>query len=97
MATLNKGEFDRLTAEQQAAVRAAAEEAEKFAWDALASRTVENYKMMGENGVTVVGDLDPGYVAALIAGGEKARSGWVEEIGDKGRQIIADFEKRAGR
>ncbi len=36
-------------------------------------------------------------IAALIAGGKKARDGWIAEIGPKGQAIIDDFQKKAGR
>lgn len=97
MATLNKDEFDRLDDAQKTAVMDAAKAAEEFAWTALANRTSENYKTMADKGVTVVSGLSADYVAALIAGGAKAREGWLAETGDMGQQIIADFEKRTGR
>lgn len=97
MATLNKDEFDGLTDEQKKAVMEAAKAAEDFAWEALSNRTSHNYEVMKENGVTVVSDLDPGYVSALIAGGQPARDGWLAEVGERGKAIIDDFLKRAGR
>ena len=75
----------------------AAKAAEEFAWAALADRTKQNYALMKEKGVTVVSGLADDYMAALIAGGKKARDGWVAEIGSKGQSIIDDFQKRAGR
>ena len=97
MATLNKTEFDSLSDEQKTAVMDAAKAAEEFAWAALADRTKQNYALMKEKGVTVVSGLADDYMAALIAGGKKARDGWVAEIGSKGQSIIDDFRKRAGR
>ena len=97
MATLNKTEFDKLSDEQKKQVMEAAKDAEDFAWTALTDRTTHNYETMKKNGVTIVGDLSPDYVVALIAGGQKARDGWVQEIGAKGKNIISEFEKKAGR
>lgn len=97
MATLNKTEFDALSDDQKKAVMEAAKAAEDFAWSALADRTTRNYATMKEKGVTVVNGLSPDFVAALIAGGKKARDGWIAEIGPKGQAIIDDFQKKAGR
>ena len=97
MATLNKTEFDALSEEHKQAVMEAAKAAEDFAWAALADRTKQNYSTMGENGVTIASELSSEYVSALIAGGQKARDGWVTEIGEGGQAIIDDFQKRAGR
>lgn len=97
MATLNKDAFDSLSDDQKKAVLDAARAAEDFAWAALADRTTQNYATMKEKGVTVVSGLGEGYVSALIAGGQKARDGWVAEIGPKGQAIIDEFQKLAGR
>lgn len=73
---MNKDAFEALSAEQQAAVRAAAAEAEAFGWDLLANRVSENYATMQANGMTIVTDVSPDYLAALGAAAETTVNEW---------------------
>lgn len=97
MAVLNKAAFDRLSASQQDAVRQAARAAEDYAWQAVIDRTTQNYATMRERGVTVVTNLDPAFVRALIAAGEPVRERWLADMGERGQAIIGTFNRLAGR
>ena len=97
MTTLNKDEWDALSDEQKAMVREAAKAAEDFAWEALGTRVEKNYETMKANGVTIVTELSPEYVAALLEAGTPAHAAWAAELGPKGEAILKAFSEKVGR
>jgi len=97
MTTLNLDAYESLTPEQQEIVRTAAAEAEAFAWEALATRTAENYEILAERGVTVVDDLPDTFVDEMIAAGAATHEQWAADVGEVGESILSDFRDAAGR
>lgn len=88
MVHINLDTWNDLTDEQQAAVMEAAKAAEDHIWSAVVDRVAQNYTDMKAAGMTVVTEVDPGFLTALRDAGEKARAEWLAKTGDKGQAIL---------
>ncbi len=97
MVHMNKDTYDGLSADMKKAVDDAAAATEKFNWDGLSNRRANNYKTMKSNGMTVVTGVSRGYLNYLSNAGETALNDWLAKMGDRGKKIIADYKKRAGK
>lgn len=89
---LNKDEYDMLSDEQKAAVAQAAATAEDFGWDLLANRVQENYAQMRENGMTIIEDVSPDYLAALGEAAEPAITDWKSRFGEEADALLEAYE-----
>ena len=97
MVHMNLDEYNALSDDLKQAVDEAAAATEKFNWDGLVNRRKNNYATMQENGVTVVTDVSPEYLAFLAKAGEVALNDWLEKMGERGEKIIADYKQRTGK
>jgi TRAP-type C4-dicarboxylate transport system substrate-binding protein len=97
MVHMNKDTYDGLSADMKKAVDEAAAATEKNNWDGLANRRSNNYKTMRSNGMTVVTGVSSDYLAALGKAGEGALSDWLEKMGDRGKKIMAEYNKAIGK
>lgn len=97
MVHINLDVFNGLSADQQKAVLEAAQETGDYNWNAVESLRQRNYKILGENGVTVVKGVPEDYLNALATAGQEALDKWLEKTGDKGKKIIAEYNKRTGK
>lgn len=92
---INKDVYEELTPEQQEAVRSAAKEAEDFGWGLLANRVEENYAQMRENGMTIVTDVSPDYLAELGTAAKPSIEGWKASYPDSEAILTAYEANRA--
>ena len=90
---MNKDVYDGLTDAQKEAVAKAAKEAEDFGWGLLENRVKENYAQMKENGMTIVTDVSPDYLAALGKAAEESISDWKAKFPDADK-LLADYESQ---
>ncbi|WAP69147.1 TRAP transporter substrate-binding protein [Jiella pelagia] len=90
---MNKDVYDGLSDEQKEAVTKAAKEAEDFGWGLLENRVKENYAQMKENGMTIVTDVSPDYLAALGKAAEESISDWKAKFPDADK-LLADYESQ---
>ena len=96
MTHVNKDAYDALSADQKAAVQKASEAASDAAWSALAERVGQNYKDMRSNGITVAETVPGEFLAALNTSGEGVYSDWLSKVGDTGKAILDEYNKRRG-
>lgn len=93
---MNRDVYEALTDEQKSAIAAAAKQAEDFGWGLLANRVQENYTQMKQNGMTVVTDVSPDYIAKLTEAGKPSLEDWKSKIGEAdATKILEAYE--AGR
>jgi TRAP-type transport system periplasmic protein len=88
---MNRDAFDALTDAQREAVLSAAAVAEKQGWDMLAARVVQNYEAMTANGMTVVTDVTPEFLAALSAAAEESHAEWRAKFA-AAEELLAAYE-----
>lgn len=88
---ISKDVFDGLSADQQAAVLAAAEETRDANWAAIPDRLATTYGQLAENKVEVVTSSDDAYRAALQTAGEAALKDWLDSTGERGQALIDAF------
>ncbi|MGX1306017.1 TRAP-type C4-dicarboxylate transport system substrate-binding protein [Amorphus suaedae] len=88
---MNKDTYDSLTDAQKEAVLKAAKAAETYGWDLLAERVKNNYKTMRDNGMTVVEDVSPEYIAALTKAGEESMKDWKAKF-PQADELLASYE-----
>lgn len=90
---MNRDAFNSLNEEQRAAVLAAAETAERKGWDMVVERVGQNYETMRSNGMTVVTDVSPEFLAALSEAAAETRSEWRSRFGEANADaLMAAFE-----
>ncbi|MBS8262775.1 C4-dicarboxylate ABC transporter substrate-binding protein [Roseibium polysiphoniae] len=88
MVHINLDTWDGLSPEHQEAVMAAAKAGEDHVWQSVVTRVGENYAQMQAEEMTVVTDVDPAFLAALLEAGQKAREEWLVKTGDVGKAIL---------
>jgi len=88
---ISKATFDGLSADQQAAVLAAAAETRDLNWAAIPDRLATTYAQLAENKVSVITSDDAAYRDALQVAGEAALKDWLESTGDRGQALIDAF------
>ena len=95
VAHVNKDAFDALPEEAQVALVDTIDACDAFNWEMVESTVGVAYDSMRENGMTVTLDDDvPQEVFdLLLEAGTKVRDAWVAEVGDRGTQILNEFEK----
>ncbi len=87
---VNTDAFNALTADEQAAVMAAAATAETRGWEMSEAETATQIAALAENGMTVVAPSEA-MSAALAAAGTTMEAEWLAEAGDTGAAIIAAY------
>jgi TRAP-type C4-dicarboxylate transport system substrate-binding protein len=80
--------FDALVREEQDEVDAAAAETEKSQFELLANRTVENYKRMRSNGVSIDEPAPPAVIAALKKAGSGPIAAWQTKVSAEAVAIL---------
>ncbi|SES30297.1 TRAP-type C4-dicarboxylate transport system, substrate-binding protein [Vreelandella subterranea] len=91
MVHMNRDTFESLTEAQQEAVMEAASMTDQHNWETVETRTEENYKTLREHDVVI---SDPAPDELLIPLNEAAGSvieSWLENTGDVGESILAEF------
>lgn len=89
---INRDVYEELSDEQKAWVAEASATAEAFGWDLLANRVGENYAQMETNGMTIVKDVSPEYLAALGAAAEPTLVDWKQKLGSDADAILSAYE-----
>jgi TRAP-type C4-dicarboxylate transport system substrate-binding protein len=80
--------FDALVREEQDEVDAAAAETEKSQFELLANRTVENYRRMRSNGVSIDEPAPPAVIAALKKAGSGPIAAWQTKVSAEAVAIL---------
>ncbi|WP_417255052.1 TRAP transporter substrate-binding protein [Celeribacter sp.] len=88
---VNQRTFDRLDESVQAAVLAAAAEAESRGWEMSKAEAEEKTAVMQENGMTIATPT-PELVAGLQAIGEEMLAKWKEEAGEDALAILDAYQ-----
>ena len=97
MTHINLDVFNGLSADLQKAVLEAAKATGENNWKAVITLRQRNYKILGENGVTVVQGVPKTYLKALSDAGQEALNQWLAKTGAKGQKIMAEYKKRTGK
>ncbi|MFC5585615.1 TRAP transporter substrate-binding protein [Nitratireductor kimnyeongensis] len=90
MVFVNKGAFDALPQEQQAAVLAAAASAETRGWEASVKETMEKTQVLKDNGITVTAPSTELKEGLAVIGAEMSAE-WAEKAGDEGKAVLDTF------
>ena len=88
---VNTEAFNALTAEQQAALMAAAATAETRGWEMSEAETAARIATLAENGMTV-SQPSEALSAALAAAGETMTAEWLTSAGDAGAAILSAYQ-----
>lgn len=92
VAAVNKAAYDGLSADQRAAVDAAARKTEAELWIALSTRLQENYARMRQNGVTIESTPAPDIIGALQSAAATAQRAWCSNAGPVCAQILDAYK-----
>ena len=92
MVFVNKKMFDKLDANTQQIIMTAAANAEKTGWELGRKNGVEHTNILGEKGMIVSAPSDT-LQSELRAIGKTMVEEWLEESGETGKAIIADFNQ----
>jgi len=93
IATINNDVLNSLSDEHKAAVMEAAAEVSKHQWEIVGPRVQSNFEKARAAGVTIIEDFDPALLPHLRVAGDKATATWVEQAGERGQRILADYKK----
>lgn len=96
MVHMNQKVYDSLPADMQKALRDAAAEADKLAWERGKTRVERNAEILKQRGVTVVSDISPQFRAQLAAGSKFLVDDWRKSMGPDGDKILDAYRKKAG-
>ena len=94
---MNLKTYEALSPEQRKAVDEAVKDAEAHVWARPITRVAENYEVMRKNKVNIIEQVSPEFSADLTKAGEVAVNDWLKSAGDRGKNIVAEFKKRAGK
>lgn len=89
---VNKAAFDKLTPEQQKAVREAAAAAEERGWKMSEDEFTTQMKVLADNGITIVKPSDA-LLGAFKKVGEQMAAEWEESAGADGKAILEAYRK----
>lgn len=93
MIHINAKVFKSLSPELQKAVKEAAAETDKHAWEALKGRVQQNYADMKARKMTIITDVAPAFLDELEVAGKPAIDEWLDKMGPDGKEILAQFRK----
>lgn len=85
---VNRDAFEALSAEDQAAVMAAAAEAEALGWSLLDSSVQADYATLRSHGVTVVETISPEFSAFLAKAAQPFIDDWRTRTGARAQKIL---------
>lgn len=88
---MNKDVYDDLSDQQKAWVAEAAKAAEDFGWAQLAGNVADNYALMKSHGMTIVTDLEPGYLDALAKAAAPTVEDWKKKVGPDAEKILSAY------
>lgn len=88
IAFVRQDDFDALPKEVQDQVEAAAAETEKSQFELLANRTLENYKQMRGNGVSIDEPAPPAIIAALKEAAKAPIAAWQTKASPEAAAIL---------
>ncbi|ACI92107.1 trap-type c4-dicarboxylate transport system [Afipia carboxidovorans OM5] len=88
---MNKGIFGKLSDQEKAWVRKAADEAERHGWKAVTVRVEHNYAEMRKHGMTVIDKPNDAAVATLSKAGAELIKRWEQTVGPAGKEAIARY------
>ncbi len=91
MVHMNKAVFDDLGDEQQQAILEAARMTDEHNWEAVVTRTEENYRTLAEHGVVVNDPAAQEVMDALSQASESVIDNWLASSGDAGEAIMETF------
>jgi TRAP-type transport system periplasmic protein len=94
--TMNLKKFNALPPDLQKAVRDAAAQAEKQAWEMATSRVGENKKTMVQNGAVFVEDVPAVVIDHLKKAGAPRLDDWRSKQGPDADKILAEFKAKKG-
>jgi len=91
---MNLDAFNKLTSDEQAAIRQAAQETVDRQWGLLAERLSENYAVLRENNTAVVEEVPAEVLEVLESASEIAMQSWLDKVGPEGAEIVAEFKSK---
>ncbi|WP_016914870.1 TRAP transporter substrate-binding protein [Vreelandella stevensii] len=91
MVHMNKAVFDALDETQQEAVLEAARLTDEHNWEAVITRTEENYRTLAEHGVVVNDPATQDVMEALSQASESVIDNWLATSGEVGEAILDAF------
>jgi TRAP-type transport system periplasmic protein len=91
---VREADFENLPADVQAQVMEAAAESEKSQYELLTTRTVENYRRMEENGVTIQDPAPPAVLVPLKAAAQEIVNRWKAKVPEEAAAIVDWANKR---
>lgn len=93
MVHMNRDEFDSLSDKEQAAVLEAAKMTDEHNWKTVRMRVQGNYKELAEHSVAIHDDLPSAFIKRLQDAAKPALKEWLEDSGERGEAILAEFDK----
>lgn len=94
MATINKDEFDKLSAADKKAVRDAASATQDRQWAGLKDRVAENYAEMRAKGMTIATDVPNEMKATFATAAEPIVKEWQDRLGTDGKAILDGYRAK---
>jgi len=88
---VNKGVWEGLDGDTQAALQKAADETGASCIAKSAELSDWYFEQLEANGMTVT-DAGPEFLSELQGIGEKMQSDWLSQVGDKGQQILDAYK-----
>lgn len=93
MVHMNRDEFESLSNDEQAAVVEAAKLTDEHNWETVRMRVQGNYKELAEHSVAIHDDLPAPFMQHLQESAQPALEQWLEDAGERGEAILAEFNK----
>ena len=94
--TMNLDRYNSLSDAQKDQLRAAAKEAEDWAWAGVHDRVKSNKGIMAKAGAEFITDVPQDVIDHLKKAGAPMLGEWKKKMGPDSEVILADFKKRAG-
>ena len=91
MVHMNRDAFESLTDAQQDAVMEAASLTDQHNWEAVETRTEENYQTLSEHDVVISDPVSDELLTPLKEAASGVVESWLENTGDDGESILSEF------
>lgn len=92
MVHMNRDEFEDLSDSEQSVIMEAAKLTDEHNWETVRVRVQNNYEELAEHSVAIHDDLPKSFINHLKEAAQPALDEWLEDAGDRGEEILAEFE-----
>lgn len=92
MVHMNRDAFEDLSDAEQNIIMKAAQLTDEHNWETVRTRVENNYEELNEHDVAIHDDLPEAFIAHLQAAAQPALEEWLEDVGDRGEDILAEFK-----